>query len=202
MADISVIILSYNEEKHIERSIKSVLDFAQDVFVVDSFSTDATCDIAESLGAIVYQHEFVNQAVQLNWALENIPIQTEWIMRLDADEVVSPELAYEIKEKLSRKERDVTGVYVKRQVHFMGRWIKHGGYYPTWLLRIWRRDCGFCEQRWMDEHMKITKGNAVFFENDIVEMNLNNLGWWMDKHNCYASREAVDLLNIKSLVSG
>jgi len=197
MVDLSVIILTYNEEKHIERAIKSVISFAKEVFVIDSFSTDRTCTIAQELGAKVFQHEFINQALQINWALENLPIKTEWIMRLDADEIVSPELAREIREKLPRMDNGVTGVYVKRRVHFMGRWIKHGGYYPTWLLRIWRRGCGFCEQRWMDEHIKVVKGKTLRFENDIIEMNLNNLSWWIDKHNRYASREAVDLLNIK-----
>ena len=196
-SEVSVIILTYNEEKHIERAIKSVLPFAEEVFIVDSFSTDRTVEIARSLGAKVYKNKWINYATQFNWALENLPIKTEWIMRLDADEIVTPELAEEIKKKVPYLEKDITGIYVKRRVYFMGRWIKYGGYYPIWLLRIWRKGYGFCEKRWMDEHIKITKGKTVKFDNDIMEVNLNNLTWWIEKHNKYASREAIDLLNIE-----
>ncbi len=195
--NVSVIILTYNEEKHIERARESVISFADEVFIVDSFSTDRTVEIAQSLGAKVYKNKWVNYATQFNWALENLPIKTEWIMRLDADEIVSPELAKEIKEKLPYLEKDITGIYVKRRVYFMGRWIKHGGYYPTWLLRIWRKGYGFCEKRWMDEHIKIAEGKTIKFDNDIMEVNLNNLTWWIEKHNKYASREAIDMLNIE-----
>ena len=78
----------------------------------------------------------------------------------------------------------------------MQRWMRHGGYYPTWLLRIWRHDSGIMEQRWMDEHIKLTSGNATFFENDIVDDNKNDLAWWITKHNNYSIKEAVEILNI------
>ena len=79
----------------------------------------------------------------------------------------------------------------------MGRWIKHGGYYPTWILRVWRNGKGYCEERWMDEHMKLKEGGVVFFQNDIVEQNRKKLDWWIKKHNNYATREAIELLNLR-----
>lgn len=86
IADLTVIILTFNEEKHIERCLKSAFQVARKVFVVDSFSTDRTVEIAEALGACAWQHEFRNHAVQFAWALESLPIDTDWVMRVDADE--------------------------------------------------------------------------------------------------------------------
>jgi len=195
--DLSVIILTYNEEIHIERCLKSIYGWVNDIFIVDSYSTDKTLEIASRYTNHIYQHEFVNYANQFNWALENLPIKTEWIMRLDADEYVTDELRDELLEKLEKFPDEIVGLYVKRRVYFMGRWIKHGAYYPIWLLRIWRKGKGYCEQRWMDEHIKITEGKCAFLENDIVDYSLKPLHWWINKHNSYATREAIDLLNYK-----
>lgn len=192
---LSVVILTFNEEQHIERCIKSVLTFANEVFVIDSFSSDKTIEIAESLGAKVYQNAWKNYATQFNWGLKNCPIKTQWVMRLDADEFVMPALAEEIKLNLNSIENDVTGIYVKRRVYFMDKWIKHGGYYPIWLLRIWQHKKGYCEERWMDEHVKVSPGKSIHFRNDIVDHNLNGITLWTQKHNGYATREAVDILN-------
>lgn len=194
--DLSVIILTYNEEKHIERCIKSLLPIAKNIFIIDSFSTDKTVEIAEKMGTKVFQHEWKNYATQFQWALDNCPINTEWVMRMDADEYILPELAEEIKEKLNKLNNDISGVYIKRRVYFKGKWIKHGSYYPIWLLRIWKYKYGKMEQRWMDEHIKLIKGNTIKFKNDLVDENLNNLTWWTNKHNNYATREAIDILNI------
>jgi len=195
--DLSVIILTYNEGIHIKRCIKSVYGWVQDIFVVDSYSNDRTLEIAKKYTNHIYQHEFINQATQFNWALENLPIKTEWVMRLDADEYVTDELRDELLEKLEKFPDEIVGLYVKRRVYFMGKWIKHGACYPIWHLRIWRKGKGYCEQRWMDEHIKITEGRVAFLENDIVDYSLKPLHWWINKHNSYATREAVDLLNYK-----
>ncbi len=194
--DVSVLILTFNEELHIERCIKSLQPFAKNIFIVDSYSTDKTVEIAESLGAKVYQNKWVNYAIQYQWGLDNCPIETEWVMRMDSDEYVLPELAKEINVKMDTLEDDVSAIYIKRRVHFMDRWIKHGSYYPIWLLRIWQFKQGKIEERWMDEHIKLSSGKTVQFENDLVDDNKNNLTWWTDKHNNYATREAVDILNI------
>ena len=195
MKNISVLILTFNEEQHIERCIRSLQSFAKEVFIIDSYSTDKTVEIAESLGAKVYQNKWVNYAVQYQWGLDNCPIKTKWVMRMDADEFVLPELANEIQNKVNNLDVNISGVYIKRRVYFMDRWIKHGSYYPIWLLRIWQYDKGRIEERWMDEHIKLSSGETVQFENDLVDDNKNNLTWWTQKHNNYATREAVDLLN-------
>lgn len=194
---LAVVLLTFNEELHIERAIKSVADIADQIFVIDSISTDNTVEIAERLGAQVLTHAFVSQALQFHWALENAPITAEWVMRLDADEVIEADLAATIRRELDSLPADVAGVNLKRKHVFMGRWIRHGGRYPVTLLRIWRRGKARMEQRWMDEHMLLTEGCAVTFEGGFSDINLNDLTYFTDKHNKYATREAIEVLNQK-----
>ncbi len=194
---ISVVVLTYNEEKNIAGCLDSIQNLVVDIFIVDSYSSDNTLEIVRRYTNKIYQHPFENYAKQFNWALQNLPIKTEWIMRLDADEKVTPELKNELLEKLPGLSDQQTGLYLKRRVYFMGKWIKHGGYYPTWLLRVWRRGKAYCEERWMDEHMKIIEGDVLFLENDIIDENRKDLHWWTGKHNSYATREAIDILNLK-----
>lgn len=198
MTDISIIILTFNEEQHLPRLLNSIKDLNAQVFIVDSGSTDNTIKIAEGFGVSVVFHKWENNhARQFNWGLENLPIKTEWVLVLGADEYLLPELIFEIKEKIPKLEKDILGIIFKRRVYFMNRWIKHGGYYPTYLLRLWRFGSGKFEERWMDEHVKLEHGRTITFQNDFVDENLNNLTWWTNKHNNYATREAVDILNIK-----
>lgn len=198
MSQLAVVILTYNEEKHLARCLESVKPLTDNIYIIDSFSKDRTAEIAKSFGAVCLEHKWENNhARQFNWGMDNLPEKPEWILRLDADEYLLPGLVDEIKQKISSIEKDVTGVILKRRVYFMNRWIKHGGYYPIYLLRLWRFDAGRFEDRWMDEHVKLDYGKVITFENDFVDENLNSLTWWTDKHNNYATREAVDLLNIK-----
>ncbi|KAA9357477.1 glycosyltransferase family 2 protein [Larkinella humicola] len=197
MSSISVIILTHNEEKHIGRCIASLLPFTKQIFIVDSFSTDQTVEIARAMGAVVVQNPWVNYATQFNYGIRHIPFQTTWLMRMDADEYVLPELATEINTRLTTLPDDVSGIYVKRRVMFMNRWMRHGDYYPIWLLRIWRSGQGICEESWMDEHIKLSTGRSIQFGHDLVDHNLNNLTWWTQKHNLYAIREVIDILNIR-----
>ncbi|HEV7379091.1 MAG TPA: glycosyltransferase family 2 protein [Dyadobacter sp.] len=197
MVDLSVIILTHNESLHIERCIKSLQQVTDKIFIVDSFSTDNTVQIATSLGATVVQNPWVSYAFQYNFGIHNNPYPTTWLMRMDADEYLTPELAQELNQSLMTTPANITGLYVKRRVFFMNQWISRGGYYPIWLLRLWRRDIGICEELWMDEHIKLSSGDTAQLQNDIVDHNLNNLTWWTQKHNNYAIREVIDLLNIK-----
>lgn len=194
---ITAIILTFNEEIHIERCIESVKEIASQILIIDSHSTDKTLEIAIKCGATVFQNKFINQAKQFQWALDNCDIEGDWILRLDADEYLTTPLINEISTKFRTIQDSFTGVYLKRQVHFMGKWIKHGGYYPIKLLRLWKKGVGSIEQKWMDEHVKLAYGNTTEFENDFVDDNLQNLSWWIQKHNNYATREAIEYLNSK-----
>jgi glycosyltransferase involved in cell wall biosynthesis len=195
--DISVVILTLNEELHIRRCIDNVMPWARDVFVVDCFSSDKTVEIAKSLGAQVFQNPWEGlYARQFNWALDHLPIKTKWVLRLDADEYLYPELIDEIKAKLASLPEDVTGVAFKRRHIFLGRWMKRGTY-PVTLIRLFRYGKARCEQRLMDEHIELLEGRSVTFDGDFADHNLNDIGWWTAKHNGYALREAVDLLDLE-----
>jgi len=195
--DISVVILTYNEEIHIRRCIERILPITTKIFIVDSFSTDATVSIAEELGVIVYQNKWENSyAKQFNWALTNLPIQTEWVLRLDADEYLTDELIAELQTRLPILDKDVTGIVLPLRRVFMNRHIKHG-VGKVFLLRVFRYGSGRCESRWMDEHINLSYGSQVTFKHVFADHNLNHLGWWTAKHNGYAIREAIDLLDVE-----
>lgn len=194
-ANITVIILTFNESRHIVRALDSVKTIASQVFVIDSGSTDDTRKIAEHYGATVLCHPFSNNARQFQWALDNAPITSEWVMRLDADEIIEPDLAREIIERLPVLPSDVVGVNLERKHIFMDKWIRHGGRHPLRLLRIWRHGHGRIEDRWMDEHIVVRGGRTATFKGGFSDWNLHDLTVFTDKHNKYATREAIDVLN-------
>jgi glycosyltransferase involved in cell wall biosynthesis len=191
---ISVIILTYNEELNVENCLKSVADWANEIIVVDCFSTDKTKEIAKKYTIKIAEHTFINQAQQFNWALDNLEIKNDWILRLDADEYITEELKKEISEILAGIPSEVSGFYIKRRVYFMNRWIKHGGYYPLWFLRFFKKGKARSEEREMDEHLVLTEGKSGNLKNDFIDNNRKNLTWWTEKHNKYATREANDVV--------
>lgn len=199
---LAVVILTHNESLHIIRALDSVKPIASQVFVIDSGSNDNTVALAKSLGAQVLHHSFVNQAQQFQWALDNAPITAGWVMRLDADEIIEPDLCKEIAEKLPALAPDVVGVNLDRKHIFMDRWVRHGGRYPLRLLRIWRRGQARIEDRWMDEHMVVWGGRTVNFKGGFADHNLNDLTFFTQKHNKYATREAIEVLNQRLFLFG
>lgn len=193
MLDISVIILTFNEEIHIERCICNAKKFAKEIFIVDSFSTDRTVEIAERLGAKVYQHPWKYPANQFNWALNNLPIKTEWIWKQDADEWLTDELIQELHDKIPQCP-DNTNAYTAPCLRmFMGKEIKHG-IIPLILLRLFRFRYGSVEDKMMDEHVMISEGDIANLTHAFYDDNLNGLTWWTQKHNNYATKEALELL--------
>ena len=189
MMPVTVIILTKDEARHIVRAIRSVRRFATRIVVVDSGSCDATVQLAKAHGAEVHFHAWTNYATQFNWGLDQIADQSGWVLRLDADEVVTPELAAEILAGLP----DVDGCFVGRGIKFMGHMVRHGGMFPVPTLRLFRNGKARCELRWMDEHI-VVEGPTAHLRGQIIDDNLKSLDWWVSKHNHYASREVVDLL--------
>ena len=192
-SEITILILTMNEEDNLPNALASVADFADRVVVVDSGSTDRTLEIAREAGADVYENPFVNHAIQVNWGLDNTDIATPWIFRLDADEVVLPELARFLREDLAALAEDVDGIQIRRRIHFLGRWIRHGGCYPNYVLRIFRTGRARCEMAFMDEHM-VVEGRTRELDADIRDENTKPLRWWTAKHNWYSDRELFELL--------
>ncbi|SUS07989.1 Glycosyl transferase [uncultured Defluviicoccus sp.] len=195
---LSVIVLTRDEEKNLPHFLESAKALGATFWVVDSGSTDATIEIAKGFGCRTVFHEWSNYAKQLNWAIETLPLDTPWIARMDADETFTPELVAELNESLPSLPAGISGLLFKRRVYFMGRWIRYGGYYPTWLLRVWRNGQGRCEDRAMDEHMIVTGGTTMRLQNDIIDENHKGLTFWIDKHNHYATREMRDLISLNS----
>ena len=194
--DISVIILTKNEEVHIERCLKNVNQFAKDVYVVDCFSIDHTVELAESLGAKVVKHEWPgNHATQFNWALDNLPITTEWILRLDADEYLTDELIEELQDKMPTMPEDVSAVVLPLGRAFMGRVLKHGIVNGIKMIRMFRYGKVRYEERMMDEHFLIKEGVQAEFKNRFIDDNRCSLRAFIDKHNDYSAKEAVHLLD-------
>ena len=196
MLDISVIILTYNEELHIERCISNARRFASNIFIVDSFSTDATVSISRSQGVQVFQNKWENNhAKQLNWAFQNLPISTEWIFRLDADEYLTDDLIDELYSKVPKLDKSISGIVFPRKLFFLGKLINRDGM-DMRILRMFRNKKGYCENRWMDEHIVLTSGTSIEFDNLFIDHNLNILGWWVSKHDNYATKEAIELLSL------
>jgi glycosyltransferase involved in cell wall biosynthesis len=192
--NISAIILTYNEEIHIERCINSLKHVCRDIFIVDSFSTDNTCKIGTELGAQVYKHKWENNhSKQLNWGLSNLPIETEWILKMDADEYLSLELIEEIKKRIPIVPEEINGITMQCFRIFMGKEIKHG-IIPLILLRLFKYKKAICEDKLMDEHIQV-EGKIINFNSPFYDHNLKELTWWTNKHNGYATREAIELLN-------
>jgi len=194
MDQLSVLILTRDEERNIEKCLRSVLPLTNRIFIIDSGSTDKTVELATRMGARVFTHPWTTHAEQFNWGLDNAGLDGDWVMRLDADEELTPGLVTALRETLPTLGPNVTGIIVRRQVHFMGRWIRHGGYYPTWLLRVFRHGAGRCEALWMDEHIVLDHGQAIRMRQDIIDRNTKDLAFWTAKHNGYSDREVLDTL--------
>lgn len=195
--NITFIILTFNEEIHIERCLKSLLPYSNDIWVVDSYSTDRTLEIAEKFGVKTVKHPFENQAQQFNWAIDNLEINGAWIWRVDADEYISADLGEKVTKAIAECNDDVNGIYVNKAIVFQGCKLKHGGWYPAPQIKVIRKGFGRSENKMMDEHLIITEGKTIYVDEDQTDENLNSLTWWTQKHNGYATREAENMLRMK-----
>lgn len=190
---LAVVILTRNEEANIPYALASVVGWAAEVYVVDSDSTDRTAELARAAGAAVVTHPFAGYAAQRTWALRTLPLQAEWVLFLDADEAPTPALRDELARVLAVHPAQVAGYYVKRRFVFLGRWLRHGGYYPVWLLRVVRHRVARCEERGVDEHL-LVDGPTARLRDDLVHEDRRPLSRWVERHLRYAELAAADLL--------
>ena len=208
MTDIAVIILAKDEKLHIGRCLERIAALSpRQIFVVDCFSTDGTQDIVSNFGktgqtcfpkisASVVEHEWPGlYAVQFNWALDNLPIEAKWVLRLDADEYLTPETIERLKDELQKLPNDVAGLTLELKRRFMGGEIRHGTN-GIRLLRIFKHGIGRCEERSMDEHILLSEGRCIDFDGAFYDDNLNTFEWWQEKHRGYAKREAMDAISL------
>jgi glycosyltransferase involved in cell wall biosynthesis len=191
---LAVVVLTYNEEANLPSCLGSLQGLEGSVFVVDSGSTDRTVEIARSFGATVISHPFENYAIQRNWAQSFLPSNAPWILHLDADERLTGELVAEINKTLSGPLTGVDGFLLRKRTLFLGRWIRHGGHYPSYHLRLFRRDKGQCEERLYDQHF-ITSGTIKRLKNDYLDVICADLSTWTLRHRRWAELEAEQLIN-------
>jgi glycosyltransferase involved in cell wall biosynthesis len=195
---LSVIVPTLDEELNLPECLAS-LRWADQVFVVDSYSQDRTLEIAREYGAHVVQHAFENYARQKNWALECLPLRHEWVLIVDADERVPPDLACEIESTIGSTE--YAGYYLNRRVIFLGRWIRHAGWYPSWNLRLFRHRLGRYEDRPVHEHV-VLNGRVGYLRHDLLHLDRRPFSAFVDRHNRYSSFEAKARLTAERDRSG
>lgn len=190
---LSVLVTTYHQEVNVARCLDSVVGWASDVRVLDSFSTDRTLEIVRRYGVSVDQRSFDDFATNKNWALDHLPWTHEWILILDADEIIPKVLKEEVEGVLREGGRGRDGFYLNRRVYFLGKWLRHCGWYPSWNLRIFRRALGRYENRKVHEHL-LLKGTPGYLKNDLIHDDQRGLSEWIARHNRFSSLEAEERL--------
>lgn len=190
-ADLTIVILTYNEEVNLPHAMENVKGFAKEIVVLDSHSTDRTVEIAKSYGARVYNRVFDDFSRQRKYALQDISYNTRWVFVLDADEYLTEPLKDEVRSILAETDKDA--FFIKRRFYWKGKWIKRG-YYPIWLLRLGRTGMITCDDRPINEHLICKSGDVGKLKEDFVDYNRKSISEWVVKHNDYSEREALQLL--------
>lgn len=201
---VSALVPVKNEEANIAACLES-LRWADEVFVVDSQSADRTAELAEAAGARVVQFRYQGGEKKKNWALANLPFRNEWVLIVDADERVPPELAGEIRANINRQDGP-DGYYVNRRLIFLDRWIRHGGWYPSWNLRLFRHRLGRYEAVAVDssltgdnevhEHV-VLNGRVGYLRHDLLHHDYKNLFHYIERHNRYSDWDANVYLELR-----
>lgn len=189
---------------HLPRLLNSIAGLNAETFILDSGSTDGTLSIATDAGATILQHPFENHPKQWDFALKNFAVKTPWVICLDADQIVTPELYKQLDNFRDEDYKDVNGIYFNRKNFFKGTWIKHGGYYPFYLLKMIRFGAGFSDTNENMDHRLIVPGNTLIWkQGHLLEENLkeNKISFWIEKHNKYsdllAHEELERMLSIR-----
>jgi glycosyltransferase involved in cell wall biosynthesis len=191
---VSILIPTLNEAVNINEAVANAAQLGP-VFIIDSLSTDGTQDLARAAGATVVEHRFENYSSQKNWALDHLPIQTEWVFILDADERITPALRDEIRTTLSGDPL-VAGYFINRVLLFMGRAIRHGGVYPSWNLRLFRRGRARYEDRTVHEHM-VCHGPTAYLHHEMIHIRRETISEYIAKHIRYADMESDEWVKAK-----
>jgi glycosyltransferase involved in cell wall biosynthesis len=197
-SNIDVLIVTRDEEANLPHALASVAGWTRRVFVVDSGSTDNTEQIARDAGAEFVHHEWPGYARQKNWALDNLAFEAPWVLILDADELVLPELRDELLRIAGRQPDQVpiSGYFVNRYTIFLGRRIRHCGYYPIWNLRFFKRGQARYEDRRVHEHMMVN-GPTAYLRGHIEHWDRRGIEHMVAKHNWYSSLEAEEATDPK-----
>jgi len=191
---VDIMIPTLNEAEHIAETVANARELGN-VYVLDSLSTDGTQQLARDAGAVVVERRFTNYSDQKNWGLDNLPLTGDWVFILDADERITPALRSEIRQRLAAEQR-VVGFYINRVVIFMGRPIRHGGLYPSWNLRLFRRGAARYEDRTVHEHM-VCNGPSDYLRAEMLHIRRETISRYLAKHIRYADLESDEWLKWK-----
>ena len=194
VAPVAAVVLTHNEERNLPDCLASLAGWVQEVFVVDSGSTDRTLAIAREAGATVRHHAFEHYGAQRNWAIDNLPITAPWTLHIDADERITRELRASITAALAsnaRSRQHIDAFLVSRRTIFMGRWIRHGGHYPAWHLRLMRTGAGRCEDRLYDQHFYVA-GAVQKLQGDLIDTLTPDVATFTARHLRWAALEAAE----------
>lgn len=190
---ISVLILTYNEEKNIMACLESLMPLkGATIFIVDSGSTDRTLEIVSKYNVQVFHHAFEHYGAQRNWALAHLPLQTDWILNMDADHRMTPELILELQQLFSAPiSQTINGFLISRRTVFLGKWIKHGGHYPVYHAILFRKGFGRCEDKLYDQHF-VVEGDCQTIQSDMIDILTDSLSSFTERHNRWSSLEAEE----------
>ncbi|MFN7930366.1 MAG: glycosyltransferase family 2 protein [Blastocatellia bacterium] len=191
---VSVVVMTFNEEVNVEKCLQSLVGWADDVFVVDSYSTDATEEICKRYTEKFYQNRYVSHPVQWDWALNNLPFAHEWVFAVDADFIVTDELKKALSQEMTTLTANIHGIYVRHRQVFRGRFLKHGTIYPRYWLRLFRRNSVFIDNSDLVDLHFYVNGETIKVECDVIEDNVKerNLEFWVSKQVRFAQRAAVE----------
>lgn len=191
---LSAIVITFNEEKNIKECLESVFGLAEEIFIVDSGSSDQTLQIAKKYTHKIYNHPWECGSKQWNWALKNLPLSTEWILALDADQRLTDNLREEIEQTLKSCPTHVDGFYIPRRQIFFGRWIRHGSYYPKYLLKLFRNGRASSDENELMDCRFYVAGGVLKLHSDLIEDNRkdDDLNVWLAKHAQFAKIQAQE----------
>jgi len=198
LKNLTIIVLTYNEENNIRGLLENAINVTQNIFVVDSYSTDGTLAILNEKDVVYKQHEFKNYSIQRNWAQNNNPFKTEWVLHLDADELITPELLNWLVNDFSIEASSADGFLFSRKTIFMNHWIRYGGQYPNFHLRLYKVKKGRCEDKAYDQHFLVNGISKKIKNADIINSVSNNLNEFITSHNHWSTKEALEVYNSSS----
>ncbi|WP_443938100.1 glycosyltransferase family 2 protein [Pedobacter sp. MW01-1-1] len=185
----SFVILTFNEEIHLPRLLESIKDLQAPIYILDSGSTDKTLEIAAQYQATIQQNTFINHPKQWHFALHNFDIKSPWIIGLDADQIVSKALLKQLQSFNLNEYADINGIYFNRKNFFQGKWIRYGGYFPFYQLKMFRTGLGYSDLNENMDHRFIVPGKTIIWKDAyLIEENLkeNDIQFWLKKHERYS----------------
>lgn len=187
---ITAIILTKNEERHLKRLLLNIIKIFNEIVIIDSFSVDKTHEIADEFNVKLIKNKFLNFSDQRNFGLKSSEVSNKWVFFIDADEIVDFDLINELRLIFSNK-IIYDGFYINRKFIFMEKWIKYGGYYPIYLLRLVNKDKAICTGI-VNEHFQIDGKTTKIKNGHLIDHNLNNFQYWINKHNIYSDFESTE----------